>query len=191
VFLGIIVLQNAWGALIGFHIGLLPVVIPNWKGISRSFRSPVSRNILWSVSASGLSAGIGLWLVWTIVGIPIDFRIKMASLGLDGVIWPLFILYFTLVNPWLEEAYWRYYLMSPSRFPALVDFLFAGYHIIILSKFVGPAWMLITFVILSFAAWFWRQISRYTQSLMPAVLAHMMADLSLLIAIYIFAVFPT
>jgi hypothetical protein len=61
---------------------------------------------------------------------------------------------------------------------------------IILSKFVGPAWMLTAFVLLTLAAWFWRRISSYTHSLMPAALAHMMADLSILFAVYRFAVFP-
>ena len=190
VFFGIIVLQNAWGALIGFHMSLLPAVLPNWRGIAWSFRSPVAKSVLWPVSLSGLFAGVGLWLLWTITGIPADFQMKVASMGLRGVIWPVFILYFILVNPWLEEVYWRHFLNSPSRFPAIVDFLFAGYHLIILSKFVGPALMLTAFVILTCAAWFWRRISSYTQSLMPAALAHLMADISILFAVYRFAVFP-
>jgi len=188
VFLGLIILHSAWGALIGFHIGLLPVLIPNWRVISRSVFLPVPWQVLWPVSISGLIAGPGLWLLWICFGVPSEYQLKVAALGLVGASWPVFIAYFTLVNPWLEEAFWRCILTSPSRYPALIDFLFAGYHLIILSMFVGLSWMVFAFAVLSIASWLWRRVSHYTDSLLPAVFAHMLADLSILCTLYRFAV---
>jgi hypothetical protein len=180
-----ITLRSAWGALVGFHLTLLPLLVTRRQIISPRFLSPVSMKLLLPVAAAGLSAGLGLWLLWPYVGIPADFPARVAALGLSGLIWPFFIAYFTLVNPWLEEAYWRDVLASSSTHPALVDFLFAGYHLIILGLFVSPAWMLFAFVILSAAGWSWRQVSRYTGSLLPAALSHLLADFSILMVLYL------
>lgn len=184
VFLGMLTLRSAWGALVGFHLALLPLLVTRRQTFSPRFLAPLSKSILLPVAATGLSAGLGLWFIWPAAGLPADFSARVAVLGLSGLIWLPFIAYFTLVNPWLEEAYWRDALTSPSPYPAPVDFLFAGYHLIILSLFVRPVWMLIAFLILTTASWFWRQVSRYTGSLMPAVLSHMLADFSILMVLY-------
>jgi hypothetical protein len=184
VFLGMMIWRSAWAALVGFHLALLPLLIARRQMISPRFLAPVPKRILLPVAAAGLSAGLGLWLIWSSAGLSADYSARVAALGLSGFIWLSFIAYFTLVNPWLEEVYWRDLLTSPSPYPALVDFLFAGYHLIILSLFVNPAWMLLAFVILAMASWLWRQVSRYTGSLMPAVLSHMLADFSILMVLY-------
>ena len=184
VFLGMITLRSAWSALIGFHLTLLPLLVTHRQTISPRFHAPVSKGILLPVAVDGLFAGLGLWLIWSFAGLPADFPARVAALGLSGPIWLPFIVYFTLVNPWLEEAYWREVLTSPSSYLAPIDFLFAGYHLIILSLFVSPVWMVFAFAILSVASWSWRQVSRYTGSLMPAVLSHMLADFSILMVLY-------
>jgi membrane protease YdiL (CAAX protease family) len=188
VFFGMLMWRSAWGALIGFHVGLLPVLLPRWRGIYPKFLSPVSKKTLIFIAQTGILGGLGLWLLWPYTGISSGFPAQLAALGLSGWVWLPFIVYFTLVNPWLEEAYWRNALDSSSRYPAPVDFLFAGYHLIILCLFVNLAWMLFAFVVLVMAGWFWRQVSRYTGSLLPAVFSHMLADLSLLIVLRGFAV---
>jgi membrane protease YdiL (CAAX protease family) len=188
VFLGIISLRSAWGALIGFHFGLLPVLILRWRTLSSLFFIGVSKNMLLCAALFGLSAGTGFWLIWPYTGLLSGFSDKLAAIGLSGRVWVPFILYFALVNPWLEEAYWRNVFGSPSRYPTVADFLFAGYHLIIINMFAGLAWIVFAFVVLVLAGWFWRQISRYTGSLLPAVFSHMLADLSLLVVIYNFSI---
>jgi hypothetical protein len=180
-------LQNAWVALIGFHAGLLPVVILYRRMLLPRLFAPVSKVALFMVASSGLLAGVILVLLWPFLGISSGFAARLAALGLSEAVWLPFILYFTLINPWLEEAYWRIILFSPSHFLAPVDFLFAGYHLIILSLFLSIYWSLLGFTILVLAGWFWRQISRYTDSLLPAVFAHTLADLSILLVLFHFA----
>ncbi len=184
VFFGLLTLHSAWGALVGFHLALLPILVPCWKTIFPRRFAAVSKYVLWLAAGVGLSGGLGLWLVWPYAGLPANFPAQAAALGLSDLVWPFFIAYFALVNPWLEEAYWREALTSSSLYPVPVDFLFAGYHLIILSAFVGPVWMAFALLVLTAAGWFWRQVSRYTGSLLPATLSHMLADFSILLVLY-------
>lgn len=184
VLFGIMSLRNAWGALIGFHLSLLPALIKYGRNITPRFLAPVSMKIILPAALTGLAAGLGLWFLWPYSVGQAGFAVRLSALGLSGKVWPPFIIYFTLVNPILEELYWRMILTSASPYPVAVDFLFAGYHLLILNLFVSVGWLVLAFVVLGAASWFWRQISRYTNSLLPAVLSHMLADFSILLVIY-------
>lgn len=183
VFAGMTLLENAWVALIGFHLSLLPLLLAQ-AGQVRRFFIPVSFRLLLPVSLAGLAGGLGLWLVWPLAGLPLDFPAQVERLGLRCADWPLFLACFALLNPFLEEWYWRGALGSDSPRPQPVDFLYAGYHISILARFAAPGWVLIGFLLLAGAGWFWRQTARLTGSLLPAALSHLLADASLLIVLY-------
>lgn len=187
VYVGMVTLQSAWGALLGFHLALLPALTRNWAQAPLRLL-PVSWRLTTLVALTGLVAGLGLWWLWPSLGIQADYPARVAALGLSGFIWLPFMAYFTLVNPLLEEAYWRGLLGSPSYFLRPVDFLFAGYHLLILALFVHWPFLLLAVGILALASWFWRQVSRSTGSLLPVVLAHALADLSILVVLYLKAI---
>lgn len=184
VVFGILTLQSAWGALIGFHLALAPLLLSNRTRIWLLL-APVSMRFLLPFALLGLMAGFGLWLAWPLTGIPADYPARVESLGLHGETWLPFIAYFTIINPFLEEPYWRGILGSNSRLPQPVDFLFAGYHVFILALFASPLWVLVGFLILAGAGWLWRQAARHTNSLLPAVLFHALADFSILLVLYL------
>ena len=112
----------------------------------------------------------------------------MAALGLTGGLnlnWVLFIGYVSLVNPWIEEAFWRGAITSRTRKPALVDFLYAGFHLIVMARFVGPSWLLMGLLSLAAIGWFWRITTRLTGSLLPVVVCHMLGDFSIALVLYL------
>jgi hypothetical protein len=184
VWAGMVLLRNAWGALIGFHLALLPALFLRKQRAPRFF-SPVSSRLALAVGLTGLLGGLTLWAAWPWLGLEPRYQGDVRSLGLVSATWLPFIAYFTLVNPFLEEWYWREAFGSESRWPVLSDFLYAGFHLIILALFVGPFWMFVAFVGLSAAGWFWRQVLRQSRSLFPAVFSHMLADLSILLVLYL------
>jgi hypothetical protein len=185
IFIGIYVVPNAWVALFGFHLAISIPLLPKLRTLPARIFHPVSPALLLLMAFAGLLGGLVLWFLWPYTGITPIYQARLASLGMArGFPWGVFIIYFSLVNPWLEEAFWRDLLTNDSRFPTLVDFLYAGFHLIILALFVSPFWLLVALLILAATGWFWRFITRLTGSLLPAIIFHIAADFSIVWVIY-------
>jgi hypothetical protein len=184
--LGLFQLQSAWGALLGFHaaiIGSLLVARPNIP-IPILFKNKNPKWILLSVLLCG-SSGVTVYLFWERFGIAADISAQLAALGLNLRTWIPFIAYFALVNPFIEEYFWRGYLGSPTRRPHVSDFLYAGFHALILIGRVRTGSIVFALTVLTLAGWFWRQIAREDEGLLAPVLGHMAADFTILTAVYL------
>ena len=184
---GVHLFNNAWLALLGFHASILimlAIVRPNIP-VSVLFKSKSPKWILISVLVCGTS-GIGLYLLWNMFAIAPDLPAQLGTMGLSSsTSWLAFIAYFSLVNPLIEEYFWRGYLGSNSKKLYLGDAVYAGYHALVLWGKVHPLIILLALMILTSVGWFWRQISREDEGLLAAVLGHMAADFSILFAVYL------
>lgn len=186
VALGLFVFRTAWSALLSFHIAILislflaKVDIP----LKFLFTSKDSRWLLLSVLVCG-STGITLYFFWDKFGVAADLAARVKEIGLNTSSWIPFIVYFTLVNPLLEEYFWRAFLGSTTANFHSSDFLYAGFHGLILLDKVQPAMIIYSLALLILAGYFWRQMMRADQGLLAVVLGHMAADLSILMAVYL------
>lgn len=183
--LGLFVFHSAWGALLGFHaaiIGSLLIARPNIP-VSSLFKSKDFTWIASSVLLCG-SSGFALFFLWDYFGVATDLSVQVNRLGLNSRTWIPFIAYFALVNPFIEEYFWRGYLGSQSRKFHVSDFLYSGFHALILIGRVHVGSILFAFIALALAGWFWRQIVRTDGGLLAPVLGHMAADFTLLTVIY-------
>ncbi len=182
---GLYVFHNAWVALIGYHLAMGLILLfsrdtSDFKGLFRAWRLP----ILPVSGVVGACAGLLLLGVWSVVGLDGNGGQLARSLGLSGTTWPAFVAYFVIANPWIEEFFWRGYLGSGDRRPVLNDVLFSGYHILVAATILSPAWLAALFVVLTLAAWFWRQVDRLGGSLLPSIVSHLAADLTVMLVIY-------
>lgn len=185
VWAGLFIFKNAWFMLIGFHVAILLALLvlhPNIP-IHILFKNKHSRRDLVSVLFCGTS-GVGLYFLWNIFGIASDLPTQLRSIGLTSSTWPMFIAYCTVVNPFIEEYFWRGVLVSETKKLHFIDVIFAGYHALILWNKVYPLSILFAVIILTLAGWFWRQVGREDNGLLTPVLGHMVADLSILLTIY-------
>ncbi|MBI5842580.1 MAG: CPBP family intramembrane metalloprotease [Chloroflexi bacterium] len=178
--------RSAWGALLGFHIGLLSILFIErppllFGALFKGFHPALLIGCVLLSASSGLT----LYFGWPIFSISPNLAADLASIGLTPAVWSAFIAYFALVNPWIEEYFWRGYLGDPSSKILPVDFYFAGYHLLILFGRTNWAWMLVSLLTLAGVAWLWRQVYRKTGGLLIPLLAHMAADLSILTAVYL------
>ena len=169
VWAGLFLFKNAWFTLIGFHIAIVLVllVVRSDIPISILFKSKYPKWILASVLFCATS-GIGLYFLWDVFGVADDLPAQLQSIGLNSSSWPVFIAYFSLVNPFIEEYFWRGVLGDNSKKLIIGDFIYAGYHAIILWGRVNPFSILFAVIILTSAGWLWRQISREDDGLLAA-----------------------
>jgi membrane protease YdiL (CAAX protease family) len=187
VWAGLYLFKNAWAALIGFHVAILvalAVLRPNTP-VNVLFESKSPKWILINVLICGAS-GIGLYFLWDLFGIVPDLSAQLGSMGLNSsASWFAFILYFSLANPLIEEYFWRGVLESNLKKLYIGDFIYAGYHVLVLWGKMHPLSILFAFITLTSAGWFWRQSSRDDKGLFAAVLGHMVADFSILLVVYL------
>jgi membrane protease YdiL (CAAX protease family) len=183
---GLFIFRTAWSSLLTFHIAILISLLIAKPNIPLSILF-TGRDIQWiliSILLCG-SSGVTLYFFWDKFGIANDLAAHVEAMGLSASTWIPFITYFTLVNPLLEEYFWRGYLGSPTTNFYLSDFLYAGFHGLILLNKVQPSMIVYSLALLVLAGWFWRQIARTDGGLLAPVLGHMMADLTILLAVYL------
>jgi uncharacterized protein len=186
VWAGLFIFKNAWLTLLGFHLAILLAVFLLRSALPpHDFFKPANlKHVLSSILICSLS-GLSLYLLWDVFEIADDLPMQLAALGLNSSTWFGFIAYFSLVNPFVEEYFWRGTLGSNSTKIFLGDVIYAGFHIIAVWGMAHPLSMLFMLFVLTLAGWFWRQLYRRDGSLLAPVLSHMAADLSILIAVYL------
>lgn len=187
--IGFLILHNAWISILGYHLGMLIVLLLAREKIPfHQIWKSHNYKVLLVTTFLGVAGGLLLYLLWPLLGVPVDINQFLHNIGLTRGLWPYFIAYFILVNPWLEEYYWRGYLGSNSKGITLNDLLFSGYHILVLAGTISVIWVLIVFLVLCLGAWFWRQVNRWNQGLLTSIVSHIAADASVIFTIYLMTI---
>lgn len=185
VWLGLYVFKNAWAAILGYHTGiiLLVTLAKAWPRLNQ-FRPAAP---LWKIVIFGLTgciAGVSVYFLWPFIHVSPKLAESLLEWGLTPGVWPLFIAYSALVNPWLEETFWRGWLGSADTHPIVHDAVFAGFHLVVLAPFFPPIWLAVAFIILAASGWMWRQMIRVGKSMLASTLFHMAADVSILLVVW-------
>ena len=186
VIIGLFWFRDAWRALLGFHLSIIVSLFyakPNIP-ITVLFKSTSAKWVILSILLCG-SSGISLYFLWPLFGIANDISEQTISLGLNPRNWLFFIAYFALVNPFIEEYFWRGYLGDATHNLNIYDAIFAGYHALILIGKAHWIFVIVSIAVLTFAGWLWRQIAREDQGLLAPTLGHLAADFMILAAIYL------
>jgi len=185
VWMGLFLFKSAWAALIGLHIAFLCVLAfyQSKPAPIHLFKSKKSKWIVFNLLLCG-PVGLGIYYLHSFVGLALNFKMQLAQLGLNTNTLPAFIAYFSLVNPFLEEYFWRSFFGSGTKGFYIGDLLYASYHVLILINKVSILATLFSIVCLTFIGWFWRQSRREDQGQLAAVLGHMAADFSVLTAVF-------
>ena len=183
--IGIFVFHSAWLAILSYHIGIIAIILLSKKSVPlRSLFKSLNHKTPVIMAAIGLSGGILLYVLWPFLAAPGQLSSFARSIRLTETTWPLFILYFILVNALLEEYFWRSFLDNGSKGITLNDVFFSGYHAVVLLGGIGAPWLAAIFLILSLAAWAWRQINRQNEGLFPSLACHIAADVSVILVVY-------
>ncbi len=187
VLVGMYVLHNAWVAIGLYHLGLIVF-------ISTGDKNSLVKTGCGGWNAAMAAAGVAmsvmifpviyfLWGCMRLEGEPLG--LVLAGFGLHGRSWLIFMVYFSTVQPVLEELYWREHLKCDKNFLSWREFAFVGYHVLVLAWFVKWFWLVIAFVVLAGAGYVWRRLSRELEGLIVPLLSHIAGDVSIVVAVHV------
>ncbi len=187
IFIGIYIFTNAWIAILLYHFGIVLFLILDrkrdlLKNILSGWNPPV---IVISILVFALSGPV-IFLFWPYMNLgQIDLKISLINLSLHGLSFYLFVLYFSLIQPLMEELFWRSYLGSNLKYPSWQDFAFGGYHILVLIMFIKLPWVILSFLVLCIVAWIWRRATNHFGGVVVPLLSHAAGDMSIIVVINI------
>ncbi len=185
---GLLLLRSGWAALLFYHAAMALVLTVFSRRPARSWNLRAGWSGRTGVPMLLLCGGTGgvFWLLWpTVARDPAHLAARLDAFGLSGPALVLFAAWYSTVHPLLEESYWRGLLGSAQRGPVLSDAAFAGYHALVLPFFVRWPWVVVSFLALTTIAWAWRRLAGRHGGLAIPVLAHAVADLSTMAAVFV------
>lgn len=188
VLIGMYALHNAWLAILLYHLGIIGFMLyrkpsnlhdrhslgdGGWKTIWGGLKTPL---LIPGVMICAMAAPV-IYFMWPFFqaseGI---LPMWLAKYGLTGWSWLLLIPYFSMVHPVLEEIHWRG--MAPEQVTGFCwqDFLFAGYHVLVLHELVFWPWLFMIFGVLAASSFFWRWAAERFGGYGLPILTHAAAD---------------
>lgn len=183
VAIGLYLLRNAWVAMGLYHLGIIAVLHRerHWRTMRELVRGFHPRLLIAAVLLCLAGGGV-TYVCWPYLGLPY-FDERLARFGLTAGVLPWFFLYFSLVNPMLEEPFWRGYHGNASTRPAWSDLWFAGYHLLVLACFMHWQWLPLILIGLVATAWCWRLLARHLNGMLVNVASHISADAGIVVAV--------
>ena len=165
------IVQNGWLAILAYHALVLLWDRDAWKNL----RGSKPRQMLWLALPTVL-VGPLLYFVLPVVS-HTDLGTWLAEYKLTGWSLLLMIPYFGIIHPVMEQLHW-----APLRekTPA-AHILFAGYHMLVLVSLLKMPWLIACFVTLTITSIVWQHLTRKSDSLTPAILSHILADLGIIL----------
>lgn len=183
VALGLYVFHSAMLSIGLYHLGILAVLLleRRWR-VTRALARGFHPWLLVAVVAICLIGGGFTFICWPLLGLP-HLADRLARVGLTSNMLPWFLLYFSLINPALEEAFWRGYQSNPSPRPVWNDLWFAGYHLPVLALFMHWYWLPLILCGLVAIAWIWRWLAGSLHGLLTNYISHAAADIGIAVAV--------
>lgn len=173
-------------AILFYHITLLLCILgiegPDaFRRLARGFGPRIGPLIC----VGGCVPGFVIFYLWAIARQDsVDLANVFTSLHLSGPLFAIFATYSCLINPVLEESFWRGCFDNLSRLPNRIDALFAGYHAMAVIPVVKPVFVLLTFLSMVFVGWLFRTLYRRTGGLLIPYITHLIADIAILYAVW-------
>ena len=131
------------------------------------------------------SCGVVIFLLWPYAKLEnVNLTSTLAEYGLSGATCYIFVAVVTILNPLLEELFWRGCFQNDARRPSLIDVVFAAYHVLALVLVIKVPITILAFVVLFAASWWLRFMRHKLGGLAVPYIAHLVADVSIVAGIY-------
>lgn len=187
VAVGLYLLSNAWVAIAIYYSGVIIYVhlIGREQIAACLFKGWNSKSLLVCAPVFASAGGAVLWL-WPHAVLPgVSLAGYMSDTGLGEWRFTVFAIVFCLINPVMEEVFWRGCFASNPGRPSWTDAAFAGYHVPVALMVTDNALSVTAFTVLFLTAWYLRYLRYRLNGLATAILAHLIADISIMTAFWL------
>ncbi len=134
-------------------------------------------------------AGVAVFYLWPVaVRADVDLAGFLEAMGVGGRRFAGFAVVFCLLNPVVEEVFWRGCLQDDRRRLSWIDAAFAGYHVPVLVMVINVGMSAAAFAILCTASWYLRRLRHKSGGLGIGWIAHFFADVSIMTAVWVLLV---
>jgi len=134
-------------------------------------------------------AGVAVFYLWPVATrADVDLAGFLAAMGLGGRRFGVFAVMFCLLNPVVEEVFWRGCLDDGRRGVSWIDAAFAGYHVPVLLMVMNVGMSAAAFAILCTTSWCLRRLRHKSGGLGIGWTAHFLADVSIMTATWVLLV---
>ncbi len=131
-------------------------------------------------------AGVAAFYLWPVAArADVDLAGFLEAMGLGGRRLAVFAVVFCLLNPAVEEVFWRGCLGDDRRRVSWIDAAFAGYHVPVLVMVMNVGMSAAAFGILCTASWYLRRLRHKSGGLGIGWAAHLLADVSIMTAVLV------
>jgi membrane protease YdiL (CAAX protease family) len=187
VSVGMHLLHNGWAALLLYHTGILALIARDSQlgPMLRHARSGFRMLPCLALTCLCMLSGVLIFCLWPWLYFrTMPFDELLAEYGLSSISRVIFVLYFSLIHPVIEESYWRGWFVNrgAALSPAIQDIAFAAFHASILVLFIAPGWTLVAFTVLALIARTWRCVAQRYNGLAIPIVSHAVADFTIVVA---------
>lgn len=182
---GLVWMRNAWLTLLLYHgLILAGTQLNGGRERIRFWEGGSLKACLVCVLPTFLIVPLFLLLQNWIFGGRDVLGLWLQERGLYGMSLVLFLLYFAIVNPLLEERHWAP-LRRKSAHGWLRHTAFAGYHVPVLYNLLQPLWCGVAFAVLLAISWIWGITARICCGPLVPLLSYATADMAIATAVYL------
>lgn len=181
--------HHGWLAMLGFHGCMIAALIVHRRRIDwrRLFQPARASTLLANFAAAALLTTLLSWALFSYAnhhdyGAVLDRGLSAFSVPRNTRL--LFAIQLCLLNPLLEELFWRGLFFSDRKRPAATDFCYAAFHFSALIPFMPAQQTIIATIGLVAVGYSLRQMARRNGgALVIPLLWHALGDLAVVITI--------
>lgn len=194
--IGLYVFGSAWIAVGLYYGGVIIYIaatghkdlmagLPAWAGNLRILRARDRRLAIVTCGVFAL-AGVAVFYLWPVaVRADVDLAGFLEAMGVGGWRFAIFAVVFCLLNPVVEEVFWRGCLGDDRRGVSWIDAAFAGYHVPVLLMVMNVGMSAAAFAVLCTTSWCLRRLRHKSGGLGIGWMAHFFADVSIMTAAWV------
>lgn len=180
VIVGLLILHSAWLALLLYHAQIILLSRRDLPNLTRGWRLREAVAMAIPAAATG---PLTYLLLPVMLAVPLSPW--LAGVGLSHPAFGVFVFYYGLIHPPLEQAHWSA-IRRDGRLGVAAHVAYAGYHAVVLQAFMHPAWAAVSLSVLVSASYAWHRIEERVGGgcAVPAA-SHLLADFGMVVAVWL------